>query len=89
MHCFSMQVVMNMCFLLNPDKNLAQIRLVVSRKTQKRTFNSQNDVTEPKVKRLGYSNNQLKSCQQLKGQFQVFENHGLQKPEMTFNLLTV
>jgi len=28
-HCFLMQVVMNKCFLLNPEKNLAQIRLVV------------------------------------------------------------
>jgi len=27
--CFSMQVEMNNCFLLNPEKNLAQIRLVV------------------------------------------------------------
>jgi len=29
-HCFSVQVVINKCFLLNPEKNLAQIRLVVS-----------------------------------------------------------
>jgi len=27
--CFSMQVVINKCFLLNPEKTLAQIRLVV------------------------------------------------------------
>jgi len=31
-HCFSMQVVMNKCFLLNPEKSLAQIRLVVFEK---------------------------------------------------------
>jgi len=30
--CFSMQVVMNKCFLLNPGKKLAQIRLVVFEK---------------------------------------------------------
>jgi len=40
-HCFSMQVVMNKCFLLNPEKNLTQIRLVVYEKTQKRTFKSE------------------------------------------------
>jgi len=28
-NCFSMQIVMNKSFLLNPEKNLAQIRLVV------------------------------------------------------------
>jgi len=33
-HCFSMQVVMNKCFLVNLEKNLAQIRLI-SRKMQK------------------------------------------------------
>jgi len=27
--CFSMQVVMNKCFVLNPVKSLSQIRLVV------------------------------------------------------------
>jgi len=31
-HCFSMQVVMNKCFLLNFEKKLAQIRLVVFEK---------------------------------------------------------
>jgi len=34
-HCFSMQVVMNKCFLLETLKNLAQIRLVVFENTQK------------------------------------------------------
>jgi len=32
-----------------------------------------NVITESKV---GYSNNQLKSCCQVKGQFQAFGNHG-------------
>jgi len=39
-HCFSMQVVMNKCFLLNTEKNLAQIRLVVYEKNAKGTFKS-------------------------------------------------
>jgi len=30
--CFSMQVVMNKCFLLNPEKILTQTRLVVFKK---------------------------------------------------------
>jgi len=34
-HCFSMQVVMNKRFLLNPEKNLAQISLVVFEKNAK------------------------------------------------------
>jgi len=34
-HSFSMQVVMNTCFLLNPEKNLAQVRLVVFEKNAK------------------------------------------------------
>jgi len=61
-HCFSMQVVMNKCFLLNPIKNLAQIRLIVFEKNAKNVpLIPKNDVTEPKIRRLGYSNNQLKS----------------------------
>jgi len=35
MQCFSMQVVMNKSFLLNPEKKLAQIRLVVFEKNAK------------------------------------------------------
>jgi len=52
-----MQVEMNMCFILNPEKNLAQIRLDVFEKTQ-RPFNSdalqfrKNDVTKPKARLL-------------------------------------
>jgi len=57
-----MQVVMNKCFHLNPEKNLAFNYLVVSEKNAKRTLIPKYDVTEPKTRRLGYSNNQLKSC---------------------------
>jgi len=40
--CFSMQVVMNKCFLLNPEKKLAQICLVVFEKNAKIAhFNSE------------------------------------------------
>jgi len=52
-HCFSMQVVMNKCFLLNPEKNLAQIRLVVFENNAKtHTLIPKNDVTEPKARLL-------------------------------------
>jgi len=44
---------MNKCFLLNPEKNLAQIRLVVFEKNA--PIIPKNDVTEPKATRLGYS----------------------------------
>jgi len=59
-----MQVVMNKCFLLNPEKKLVQICLIIFKKNTKTTnFNTlqiqQNDITEPKAKRLDYSNNQL------------------------------
>jgi len=47
-HCFTMQVVMNECFLLNPEKNyLAQIRLAVFDKNA--PLFPKNDVTEPKA----------------------------------------
>jgi len=35
-HCFSMQVVMNKCFLLKPEKNLAQIGLAVFEKNSEK-----------------------------------------------------
>jgi len=45
-----MQVVMNKCFLLNPENKLAQIRLVVFEKHEKtHTLIPKNDVTEPKA----------------------------------------
>jgi len=51
MQCFSMQVGMNKCFLLNPEKSFAQIRLVVFKKNAH--FSSKkNGVTEPKAKLL-------------------------------------
>jgi len=53
-HCFSMQVVMNKYFLLNPEKILAQIRHVVFEINAPLIL--KNDVTEPKARRLGYSN---------------------------------
>jgi len=54
-----MQVVINKCFLLNPEKKLAQIDLVVFEKNAKmQTLIPKNDVTVPKARRLGHSNNQ-------------------------------
>jgi len=50
MRCFSMQFVMNKCFLPNPEKNLAQIRLVVFKKNT--PLIPKNDVTEPKARLL-------------------------------------
>jgi len=55
--CFSMQVVINKCFFLNPEKKLAQIRLVVFEKNAKiaqlqRIPIPKNDVTEPKTRLL-------------------------------------
>jgi len=50
---FSMQVVMNKCFLLNPDKNLVHIRLVVFEKNAKtHTIISKNDVNKQKARLL-------------------------------------
>jgi len=52
-HCFSMQAVMNKCFLLNLEKKLAQIRLVVFEKHVKNApLIPKNDVTEPKARLL-------------------------------------
>jgi len=48
-----MQVEMYKCFLLNPEKNLAQTRLVVFEKKAKNTsLILKNDVTEPKSRLL-------------------------------------
>jgi len=45
-----MQVVINKCFLLNPEKKLAQIRLDVFEKNAKNAPSiPKNDVTEPKA----------------------------------------
>jgi len=52
-HCFSKQVVMDKYFFLNPEKNSAQIRLVVSEENEKtHTLYPKNDVTEPKARLL-------------------------------------
>jgi len=52
-HCFSMQVVMNKCFLLSPENKLAQIRLVVFEKNTKNApLFTKNGVTEPKARLL-------------------------------------
>jgi len=49
-----MQIVMNECFLLNPEKKiLAQICLIVFEKNgKKRTLIPKNDVTEPKARQF-------------------------------------
>jgi len=46
---------MNKCLLLNSEKNLARIRLIVFKKNA--VLIPKNDVTELKIRRLGYSNN--------------------------------
>jgi len=45
-----MQVVMDKCFLLNPEKNLAQIRLIVFEKNV--PLIPKNGVIEPKARLL-------------------------------------
>jgi len=55
-----MQVALNKCFLLNPEEIWRRSVLTLSRKTH--NLISKNDVTEPKARKLGYSNDQLKSC---------------------------
>jgi len=50
MQCSSMQIVMNKCFLFNPEKNLVQSRLVVFEKMH--TLILKNDVSEPKTRLL-------------------------------------
>jgi len=49
-HCFSIKVVMNKCFLLNPEKNMAQIHVVVFEKNAPLIM--KNDVTEQKARLL-------------------------------------
>jgi len=53
-HCFSLQVVMNKCFLLNTEKKIwRRSVLSFSRKTQKmHTLIPKNDVTKPKARLL-------------------------------------
>jgi len=48
-----MQVIVNKCFLLNPEKIWRRFVLSFSRKTKKtHTLIPKNDVTEPKAKLL-------------------------------------
>jgi len=49
-HCFSMQVESTSCFLLNPEKNLMQIRLVIF--DNNTPLIPKDDVTEPKARLL-------------------------------------
>jgi len=67
---FLMQVAINKFFLLNPEKNLAQI----CRFQEKRTFNSEKWRHRAESSQ-GNSNYQLKSFWQVKGQFQISGNH--------------
>jgi len=50
--CFSMQVVINKCFLLNPEKNWHRSILSSSKNAKSAHFNSENDVTKPKARLL-------------------------------------
>jgi len=67
-------------------KNLVQIRLVVFEKNAH--FNSKNDVIEPKVRRLGYSNNQLKTVNRLKVSFRLPKTMVSGNLKLIFSLLT-
>jgi len=58
MQCFAMQVVLNKCFAVNPEKNLAQSRLIAFEKNAKTTNFNFEKMTSPS-RRLGYSNNQI------------------------------
>jgi len=60
-----MQVAMNMCFLLNPEKKARIYLIIFEEKTKKsHTLISKNDVTEPKA-----------------SLFDGFLEHGFRKPE--------
>jgi len=84
--CFSMQVVMNEYFLPNPEKNLAQIRLVVFEKNAKMMHFHSEKITSPS-RRLGYFNYQL-HCEQVQIQFQVSETMIFESLKLSFTLLT-
>jgi len=62
---------MNKCFLLNPEKNLAQICLAFSRKTQKNApLIPTNDVNEPKARLLPVK----RAVNRLKVSFKLLES---------------
>jgi len=64
MQCFSMQFVMNKCFLLKPEKKIWR-RSVLTFSEKKRKYRFK--MTSPS-QRLGCSNNQL-NFKQVKNQF--------------------
>jgi len=60
LQCFSMQAVLNKCFVLNPEKIVADLSYYFREKANMTLFNSEkNDVTKTKATKLGYSNNQF------------------------------
>jgi len=70
-----MQVVIDKCFLLNPEKKLAQIRIVVFKKNAKTApLIPKNDVTELKARFLGLGPQQG-SCE-----YQLLKYFGLTRP---------
>jgi len=77
-----MQVVMNKCFLLNPEKTFGADSSCRFREKCKKHTLFFGKMTSPS-RRLGYFNNQS-NCYQIESQFQASENHGLRKPETDF-----
>jgi len=66
-----MQVVMNKCFILNPEKNMSHIRLVVLEKNAK-TANS--DAPQ-------FRKNTSSSWRPLSGFWKLFDWNSFRKPE--------
>jgi len=64
-----MQVVINKCFLLNPEKKFGEYLPCCFQENAPLILKC--GVTKPKASTLGYSNYQLKSCKQVKEQFQT------------------
>jgi len=74
-------------FSPKPLKNLAQIRLVVFEKNAKiHTLIPKNDVTESKVRGLGYSDNQLKAVNKFKDRFRFSKTMLSGSLKLTFNI---
>jgi len=82
-HCISMQIVMNKCFFLNPEKRRRPV-LSFSIKTQiMHTLIPKNDVTEPKARLLQQPVNRLKDS------FKLSKTIVSGNLKLTINLLTV
>jgi len=82
------EIIINKYFLLNPKKIFGANPSFCFRKKRKKRTLYFRKMTSPS-RRLGYSNNQLQSCQQVKRQFQAFGNHGLTETDYYFvNSLT-